>query len=352
MQKVVSGLQQIGIGVSNFNEAWAWYRKYFGMDIRIFEESAAAELMLPFTGGKSRKRHAALAMNLQSGGGFEIWQYTDRTPEPPKFEVQIGDYGIFATKVKCKDVKATYEHFKKNNLDLVGDLITDPSGNDHFFIRDPYGNLFQLVNGSGWFKDEKRLTGGTCGCMIGVSDIEKSRVIYSDIIGYDEVVYDKEGQFEDFSSLPGGKHNFRRVLLKHSKPWKGGFCNLFGPSQIELISVKDRTAKKIFEDRYWGDLGFIHVCFDIVGMDYLRNECAEKGFSFAVDSSQSFDMGEAAGHFSYIEDPDGTLIEFVETHKVPIIKKLGLYFNLKKRNPEKALPDWLVRKISFLRVRG
>ena len=33
-------------------------------------------------------------------------------------------------------------------------------------------------------------------------------------------------------------------------------------------------------------------------------------------------MGEAAGHFSYIQDPDGTLIEFVETHKVPILKKL------------------------------
>jgi len=34
-------------------------------------------------------------------------------------------------------------------------------------------------------------------------------------------------------------------------------------------------------------------------------------------------MGEASGHFAYVEDPDGTLIEFVETHKIPIIKKLG-----------------------------
>ena len=51
----------------------------------------------------------------------------------------------------------------------------------------------------------------------------------------------------------------------------------------------------------------------------------------SVDIDNSFDMGEAAGRFSYIEDPYGTLIEFVETHKVPIIKKIGWYINLKKR---------------------
>jgi hypothetical protein len=61
-------------------------------------------------------------------------------------------------------------------------------------------------------------------------------------------------------------------------------------------------------------------------------------------------MGEAAGQFSYVEDPDGTLIEFVETHKIPVIKKIGWYINLRKRNPEKALPDWILKALSFNRV--
>ena len=82
-EKIISGIQQIGIGVSNCHEAWNWYREHFGMDIRIFEESATAELMLSYTGGKPRKRHAALTMNLQGGGGFEIWQYVDRIPVAP-----------------------------------------------------------------------------------------------------------------------------------------------------------------------------------------------------------------------------------------------------------------------------
>lgn len=62
-------------------------------------------------------------------------------------------------------------------------------------------------------------------------------------------------------------------------------------------------------------------------------------------------MDDAAGHFSYKEDPDGSLIEYVETYKVPIIKKLGWCLNLKKRNPEKPLPDWIVRCLSFSRVK-
>jgi hypothetical protein len=110
-EKIISGIQQIGIGVTNLREAWKWYHEQFGMDVRIFEEKATAELMLPYTGGKPQERHAALALNMQGGGGFEIWQYTQRKPLFPKFKIHLGDLGINAAKIKSKDVKATYELF-------------------------------------------------------------------------------------------------------------------------------------------------------------------------------------------------------------------------------------------------
>ncbi len=104
------------------------------------------------------------------------------------------------------------------------------------------------------------------------------------------------------------------MLLTHSKGRVGAFSKLLGKSHIELVQVIDRSPRPIFENRFWGDLGYIHLCFDINGMDDMRKLCESKGYPFTCDSSDSFDMGEAAGHFSYIEDPDGTLIEFVETH--------------------------------------
>jgi hypothetical protein len=118
-----------------------------------------------------------------------------------------------------------------------------------------------------------------------------------------------------------------------------------------LIKVYDRTPAQIFENRYWGDQGFIHLCFDITNQKAMKELCAEKGYPFTVDSGEKFDMGEAAGHFSYIEDPDGALIEFVETKKIPIMKKFGWYLDLRKRDALKPLPDWMLKALKFNRVK-
>lgn len=346
-EKLISGIQQIGIGVPNVREAWKWYKQIFGVDIRMFEDNAVAEHMLPYTGGKPQKRHAALALNLQGGGGFEIWQYVERTPLSPKFDIQLGDLGIFAAKIKCHNAKSTYDFLKSQGVSMISGILRDPRGKEHFFIKDPYGNIFQLVTSVTWFRNEKKHTGAAYGAVIGVSDIDKSVDFYRSILGYDQVIFDETTVFGEFSSLPGGNSKFRRVLLRHSKPRLGAFSLLFGTSEIELVQVFDRQPLKIYHDRFWGDLGFIHLCFDISGMDLLREECKQKGCPFTVDVDHTFDMGEAAGLFSYTEDPDGTLIEFVETLKIPILKSIGWYLNLNKRHPEKSLPRWLLRALSF-----
>jgi len=350
-EKVISGIQQIGIGVPNVREAWKWYKQNFGVDIRMFEDSAVAEHMLPYTGGKPQKRHAALALNLQGGGGFEIWQYVERTPLSPKFDIQLGDLGIFAAKIKCHNARLTHDFLKLQGVEMLSGVLRDPRGKEHFFVKDPYGNIFQLVTSVTWFKNEKKPTGAAYGAIIGVSDIDRSIHFYKTLLGYDQVIFDESTVFGEFACLSGGNSRFRRVLLRHSKPRLGAFSPLFGTSEIELIQVLDRQPQKIYHERFWGDLGFIHLCFDINGMGLLREECKQKGFPFTVDVDHSFDMGEAAGSFSYTEDPDGTLIEFVETHKIPILKNLGWYLNLRNRRPEKSLPRWLLSAIAFNRAK-
>ena len=354
---IISGIQQIGIGVMNIEEAWKWYIDQFGMDCRIFDDEAPAKLMLPYTGGEPRNKHAILAMNLQSGGGFEIWQYTEREPVKIKEEIRIGDLGIIACKIKTKNVQESLASYKIKGMPVPSFAPEDPSGKKTFFMKDPYGNIFQLVEATDWFLNEKKGTGGSYGAIIGVSDIDKARVVYSDILGYDEVIYDTIGIFTDIADLPGGNNECQRVLLKRSKPFKGAFSKVLGQSVIELISTTSNRGKRIYENRFWGDPGFIHLCYDMHGMDELKNFCESKGFPFTVDSKKShegnsFDMGEAAGHFSYIEDPDGTLIEFVETHKVPILKRFGWYLDLRKRDPNKSLPDWIVSTLRFSRVKN
>ena len=349
MSKIICGIQQIGIGVADVYGAFEWYRKNLGFDVAMFDEAAEAKLMLPYTDNKPQSRHAILAMNIKGGGGFEIWQYKSRTPQAANFEIKLGDLGIFITKVKSDSINNAFNELKNNGVEMLSEISKTPNGAEHFYIKDPWGNIFEIEEETNWCLKMDKTFGGNSGAVIGVTDIDKSIKFYSHILGYDTVVYDKTEVFDDFAKLPGGENKFRRVLLKHSKKRLGAFSELLGPSTMELVSVQDREAVKMYKDRLWGDLGYIHLCFDVVGMAEIKQECEAFGHPFTVDSANSFDMGEAAGHFTYIEDPDGTLIEFVETHKIPILKKVGWYLNLQKRDMQKPLPKWFFKIINMTR---
>lgn len=354
MRAQVNGIQQLGVGVENLEEAWKWYREHFSMDIRMFEDVATAELMLAHTKGKTRDRHAVLALNMQGGGGFEIWQHKGKKPEPCAFEIQLGDLGINIGKIKTENVKAAFDKFTKSGLNLLGPISKDPAGNDHFYMKDIYDNMWEVKNQKGVFrKKEKSVSGGIAGTLIGTNDMEASLKVYQEILQYDQIVYDKTAVFEDFKGLPGGDKKFRRVLLMHSDIKQGAFSPFFGQSVIELVQAIDYTPRDIYEGRIWGDPGFIHLCFDINGMDNFREKVSRLGYPFTVDSAkamESFDMGEAAGNFAYIQAPEGTLIEFVETHKIPIIKKIGWYIDFRKRGYH-PLPDWIMKMFRFMRVK-
>jgi catechol 2,3-dioxygenase-like lactoylglutathione lyase family enzyme len=347
----IAGIQQIGIGVPDVQRAFTWYREHFGMDIPVFDEAAEAPFMTRYTGGKVHSRHAILALNMRGGGGFEIWQFTSRTPEPCPFQILPGDLGIYAAAVKSSDVRGTFDAILSRKADIASPVVKDPAGREVFHLRDPWGNLFRIVPSDDWFTEGPSTTGGVCGSVIGVSDMEASLRFYREILGYDETVYDREGVFEDMAHLPGGSDPYRRVLLTHRSPRRGAFSGLLGKTEVELVKSLDRTPRKVYADRYWGDCGFIHLCFDINGQDAMREKCAAHGHPFTTDSQSSFDMGDAAGHFSYIEDPDHTLIEFVETHKIPIVRKLGWYLDLRRRDSSRPLPRWMLRTLSFSRVR-
>lgn len=349
---LIYGIQQIGVGVDDIDSAFKWYGTHLGADISVFDDDNVATYMAPYMGGKPHKKRAIFALNLQGGSGFELWQYLDRKPSFPKEKCEIGDFGIIASKIKSRDVQKSFDRLKAQGVKVISTIVANPDGLKSFYIQDPWDNILQIKESFDWLQKGKIDVGGVFGCTIGVSDIEASRKLYSDILGYNKVLFDETGTFDDLASLPNGKGRFRRILLTHEDNRSGGFSRMFKSSQLELIqSVDGYTPKKIYADRYWGDIGYIHLCFDIRNINALMQKCADVGLPFTVRSSDTFDMGDAGGGWGYLEDPDGTLIEFVETHKVPILKKLRIGINLMKRDPHKPLPKWIIKALSFKRVK-
>lgn len=352
MEPIISGIQQVGVGIPDVHKAYNWFADVLGFDVPIFDDPGTADKMLPYTGGQPQSRHAVLAMNMQGGGGLEIWQYTSRTPQPADFEIKVGDLGINIVMLKTRDIQSAFNTIKNKNAEVLGDIGKMPEGVYAFTFKDPYGNMYRIEESGDAFMHTPAVSGGVIGAVIGAVDMEESIRFYWDILGYDEIIYDYTGRFDDFDSLPGGKESYRRVLLGHKDKRKGAFSRLLGDTHIELVQAIDRQPVKIFDNRFWGDLGFIHLCFDIRGMKELRKKCEKNGYPFTVDSNPNdgtFDMGEAAGQFAYVEDPGGTLVEFVEAEKVPIMKKFGWYLDLKKRDACKPLPDWMLKTLRWNR---
>lgn len=343
--ELISGIQQVGIGVTSASKAWSWYGLQLGLNVPVFDDIAHAKLMTPHTEGIIRERRAILAVNLSGGGGAEIWESRSPAPIPPAQKPVLGDLGIFGLKIKCRSVAQWCTSQNQSHS-------TTPNEQPSIWIQDPEGNAIQLTEDSSWFKTQpNQLMGGVLGVVIGVSDIDQSLALYRDTLGINQVVYDVSGTFQDLATLAEGHRSYRRVLLRKKQTGHGAFSELFGNIEIELIQALDRKPTRIFEGRSWGDLGYIHVCFDALNMDAIRERCQQNGFPFTVDSATTFDMGEAGGRFSYIEDPDGTLIEFVETHKVPIMKKWGWFLNLKKRKNQKPLPKWMISAMGWGKVK-
>lgn len=347
---IITGIQQIGVGNPDVRKAWEWARRT-GSDLMLFDSANEADLMTRYTGGDMHRRHAIFALNLQGGGGLELWQFTSRVCGEPHFRPLPGDMGILTARMKCKNIDSAESYLKKNGINIIGGKRLDPTGTTWFAFDDPFGNRYQVVEGGEWFLDKRHPMGGVSGAMIGVSNMDASIAFYVDMLGFDVVAYDTSGVFHDWNGLfDGHDENYRRVLLRKSSKSKGFFSELVDSGQIELVQALDRAPRQIFGDRYWGDAGFIHLCFDVQNMDVLKKKCEKAGFPFTVDSESAFDMNEASGRFSYIEDPDGTLIEFVEAFKIPILKKFGWYLNLENRNPERPLPRFLFKAMGLTRT--
>ena len=185
---------------------------------------------------------------------------------------------------------------------------------------------------------------------VGVSDVEKSLKLYRDVLGYDHVVMDETAVHPAFAPLPSGGQTYRRVVLKRSQLTEGAFSELLGGEKLN--SFKPWTASLATCSRV--AFGATWASFTLLGHpghESPGQELEAAGFPFTVDSSSSFDMGEASGQFTYVEDPDGTWIEFVETHKIPIVKKLGWYLDTRTRPQGKPLPKWMLKMLRFSRVK-
>jgi catechol 2,3-dioxygenase-like lactoylglutathione lyase family enzyme len=347
----INSMQHIGVAVQDMDASLKYFRKIFGMNIPFFDSVQPAPLMDCYTHGKTITKRASMIMNLQGGCAMEVIRPTTFEPRKADFQIKVGDLHIFQVHMKTRDVKQMQEHCKKNGALGVSEIQLNPAQQNVFDLTDLDGNFFRVEPTKECYREMGHPSNGVAGCSIGVTNMEEALNLYSDLLGYDEVVFDRTGTFNDWRHLPGGTEQYRRVRLKQSAPTGGGFARVMGETFIELVQALDRVPARTFKGRIWGDSGFVHLGLDVKGMKKLGENLGAQGFGFRCDSNDALIMGQTRVHCTYIDDKDGTLIELIEVYKVPIVEKWGVFLNVEKRDPLKPLPNFMLNALRFSRIK-
>ncbi len=352
MMYQINGIQQVGLGVTDAVAAYNWYSKHLGFNILVFDDVAQATLMTQYTGNQVVTRRALLAMNLQGGGGIEIWQKLTTVPLQKDTPIHVGDLGINAIKIRCYNVDAYYQYCIQHEIQLLTKVIINQTEKKHFYIHDLYGNVLEIIEDMYQYMPIRhQLTGGVMGVVIGVSNMQLALPFYKNMLGYTITTSEEHNMQLNVAGYTSGITHVHSVLLTKEEACTGPFGALLAPSVIELVQVLQGVPATIYAHRHWGDCGYIHVCFDVSGMQQFITHCNVHKHAFTVNSINGFDMGKASGHFGYNQDLDGTLIEYVETHKVPLAKKWGIYYTIKQQKKLQNLPKWLVKLFVLARVK-
>jgi hypothetical protein len=105
---------------------------------------------------------AILTMNLQGGGGFELWQFLDRVPSKVN-TVNLGDIGIFAAIIKSADIYKSHQRLSNISGLNTSKLNICESGIHYFYVTDSQDNTFKIVPSDDWFQKDKHDLGGVIG---------------------------------------------------------------------------------------------------------------------------------------------------------------------------------------------
>ncbi|MEN9700477.1 MAG: hypothetical protein RLZZ301_1675 [Bacteroidota bacterium] len=327
------------------DESLSFYRKYFGMDIPFFDAVQDAPLMKVFTRHQVIEKRASMVMNLRGGSAMEIIRARSFEPRRQDGVFQLGDIGINALVMRSAAIAKSAHRMDNASVYL------DPQSKKRMYVQDPDQLWLCVQEDSQQFLQGIHEAGGVLGVLIGVRSMEHALHFYQQVLGFRKVLLNQTGVFEDWKDMPGGSERYHRIILSTEQAATGGFGEVIGFSQIELIQAQDRTASKIFKGRIWGDIGFVHLGFDVLGMKALEQKCLEAGFPFLCDSQSALAMGNSKVHCAYIADPDGTLIELIEVKRIPIIEKWGIYLKINPKNAHKPRSKYLLWLLRFSRIK-
>lgn len=158
---------------------------------------------------------------------------------------------------------------------------------------------------------------------IGVADMDTSLDFYSNLLGFNQVMFDYTGTIPGMEGVTGKYANARVVMLRNECTGQLGLgmlklVHLLPPDKPDPCFVQVMTPGQpqtpAADALRWGDIAIAEACFNTRGgTGKVTDQLAEKGVKVETEAATyRFPPYDAETTFSYVRDPDNSLIELAD----------------------------------------
>lgn len=301
MNAIFRGVDHIGVGVGDMEEALAFYDR-LGFSERLFDYRGPVP-------GPDREARVVMLANPHATpigpGRLKLVEVLDGDgPPPAPTGGGWGELGICEVCLHVRGVEEVHRRLVREGAaslmePLSGTTPPNDVGLDISYIADPWGGKIELIDWTGLWRSlpgEPRVE-GVNHVAFGVSNMERTRAFYTSL-GFTELLFESTTFFEPMAPwYPGDPPGQHMILLL---PPQGAGLE---PVVLDPLGPDLRGE--------WGHLGPYEFAIGVGSLERGVAALRELGVELASDPV-TIDVGIGEWRYVYFRDPDDLFVSLVE----------------------------------------
>jgi catechol 2,3-dioxygenase-like lactoylglutathione lyase family enzyme len=310
---VFRGVDHIGIGVGDLDEAIAFYGEHVGFDDVRFDWTGEVPGLEAVAGRAPRARIAMLGSRAATPvgpGRLKLVQILDGDgpPAPPEGQAW-GEVGVCEVCLHVRGVEAVHAGLVAAGCEelmppISAAVVPHDVALDISYVADPWGTKLELIEWTGLWRS---LPGparaeGVNHVAFGVTDMARTRTFY-ERLGFAELLFESTEFFDPMAPW-------------YREPWYSG--DLPAQHMTMPMSSQGAAIEPVVLDPpghdcrgEWGHLGPMEFAVGVTSLERGIAELGRLGVEL-VGEPQAIDVGTGEWRYAYFAEPDGNYVSLVE----------------------------------------
>ncbi len=307
------GVDHIGVGVGDIDEAIAFYGEHVGFDDVRFDWTGEVPGIEAVAGRAPRARIAMLANSGATPvgpGRIKLVQVLDGDgpPSPPEGQAW-GEVGVCEICLHVRGVEEVHARLVGAGCEelmppIAASVVPHDVSLDISYVADPWGTKLELIEWTGLWHS---LPGparaeGVNHVAFGVTEMARTRAFY-EALGFGELLFESTEFFDPMAPW-------------YKAPWYEGEL----PAQHMTMPMSSQGAaiEPVVLDPpghdcrgAWGHLGPMEFAVGVASLEQGIAELERLGVGL-VGEPQTVDVGGGEWRYAYFAEPDGNYVSLVE----------------------------------------